>query len=279
MKENTRIYTLALVALLTLSAYLLADTVDAMVGRSLDATAKVTIPVNQERAGIEARRELSDYSSILERGLFGDGKAPSAGRAAAAAETSVFTLIGTIEGESFAGAVLQDATNIQAFYRINQKLPDGSMIVKVGRDRITLRRADGEKIELSIVDDTKIVNIASRGQASSGVRRLSEGKFMVDQREVAASTENLSQVLTQARALPFVESGKTIGFRLSEIVPGSLYEKIGLVNGDVIQRVNAEDVSDPAKFFQMYQGLKDERQISIDLLRNGQRQTLNYEIR
>jgi general secretion pathway protein C len=279
MKENTRIYTLALVALLTLSAYLLADTVDAMVGRSLDATAKVTTPVNQERAGIEPRKELSDYSSILERGLFGDGKAPSAGKAASAAEASVFTLIGTIEGESFAGAVLQDATNIQAFYRINQKLPDGSIIVKVGRDRITLRRADGEKIELSIVDDTKIVNVASRGQAGSGVRRISEGKFMVDQREVASSTENLSQVLTQARALPFVESGKTIGFRLSEIVPGSLYEKIGLVNGDVIQRVNAEDVSDPAKFFQMYQGLKDERQISIDLLRNGQRQTLNYEIR
>jgi general secretion pathway protein C len=278
MKENTRIYTLALVALLTLSAYLLADTVDAMVGRSLDATAKVAIPANQERAGIEPRKELSDYSSILERGLFGDGKAPSAGKASAA-EASVFTLIGTIEGESFAGAVLQDATNIQAFYRINQKLPDGSMIVKVGRDRITLRRADGEKIELSIVDDTKIVNIASRGQAGNGVRRISEGKFMVDQREVASSTENLSQVLTQARALPFVEGGKTIGFRLSEIVPGSLYEKIGLVNGDVIQRVNAEDVSDPAKFFQMYQGLKDERQISIDLLRNGQRQTLNYDIR
>ena len=278
MKENTRIYTLALVALLTLSAYLLADTVDAMVGRSLDATAKVTAPVNQERAGIEPRKELSDYSSILERGLFGDGKAPSAGRASAA-EPSVYTLIGTIEGESFAGAVLQDATNIQAFYRINQKLPDGSVIIKVGRDRITLRRPDGEKIELSVADDTKIVNMASRGAVGSGVRKLSDGKFMVDQREVASSTENLSQVLTQARALPFVEAGKTVGFRLSEIVPGSLYEKIGLVNGDVIQRVNAEDVSDPAKFFQMYQGLKDERQISIDLLRNGQRQTLNYDIR
>jgi general secretion pathway protein C len=278
MKENTRIYTLALVALLTLSAYLLADTVDAMVGRSLDATAKVTAPVNQERAGIEPRRELSDYSSILERGLFGDGKAPATGRATAA-ESSVFTLIGTIEGENFAGAVLQDATNIQAFYRINQKLPDGSMIIKVGRDRITLRKPDGEKIELSIADDTKIVNTVSRGQAASGVRRLSDGKYMVDQREVASSTENLNQVLTQARALPFVEGGKTVGFRLSEIVPGSLYEKIGLVNGDVIQRVNTEDVSDPAKFFQMYQGLKDERQISIDLLRNGQRQTLNYDIR
>jgi general secretion pathway protein C len=47
----------------------------------------------------------------------------------------------------------------------------------------------------------------------------------------------------------------------------------------VIQKVNAQDVDDPGKFFQLYQGLKEEKSISIDLMRNGQRQTLNYEIR
>jgi general secretion pathway protein C len=102
---------------------------------------------------------------------------------------------------------------------------------------------------------------------------------MVDQREVTASTENVNQLLTQARALPYMEQGKTVGFRISEIVPGSLYEKIGLLNGDIIQKINSQDVDDPAKFFQMYQSLKEERSISIDLMRGGQRQTLNYEIR
>ena len=43
---------------------------------------------------------------------------------------------------------------------------------------------------------------------------------MLDQREVAASTENMSQILTQARALPYMEAGKTVGFRISEIVAG-----------------------------------------------------------
>jgi general secretion pathway protein C len=89
----------------------------------------------------------------------------------------------------------------------------------------------------------------------------------------------MSQILTQARALPYLENGKTTGFRLSEIVPGSIYEKIGLQNGDVIQKVNSQDVDDPGKFFQLYQGLQNEQNISIDVLRGGQRQTLNYEIR
>jgi len=277
MKESSKTYTFALIALLTLSAYLCADTVDAMIGRSLDAAPKFTGPIDRERAGIVPRRELSDYSTILERGLFGDGKGPSSGPAAVESYTA-YTLIGTIEGESFAGAVLADAANQQAFYRRGEKLPDGAQLVKVNRDQVSLKRPDGVTVEIQLVDDTKIVNIA-KAVPGSGVRKLSEGKYMVDQREVASSTENLNQILTQARALPFIEQGKTVGFRISEIVPGSIYEKIGLVNGDVIQRVNSQSVDDPGKFFQLYQGLKDEKQVSIDLLRNGQRQTVNYDIR
>lgn len=275
MKENKKIYSLVLVALLTVSAYFLADTVDAVIGRSLDAAPRFTTPLERDRAAIEPRRELSDYFSVLERGLFGEGKGPSS---APAAETSAYKLIGTIEGEVFSGAVLEDTTG-QAFYRIHQKLPDGSQIIKVGRDRITIKRSDGGTIELQVVDDTKIVNMTKPGSGGPGVRKLSEGKWIVDQREVTAGTENVNQLLTQARALPYMEQGKTVGFRISEIVPGSLYEKIGLQNGDVIQKVNSQDVDDPAKFFQMYQNLKEERNVSIDLIRGGQRQTLNYEIR
>ncbi|MHB8845616.1 MAG: type II secretion system protein GspC [Nitrospirota bacterium] len=276
MNKDAKLYTFALLSLLTLSAYLLADTVDAMIGRSLDASAKVTRPLNEERAGIQARKELSDYSSILERGLFGESKGPSS--SPAAAEFTAYTLIGTIEGESFAGAVLADTANLQAFYRLGQRLPDGSQIVKVRRDRVALKRSDGSTVEIQIVDETKIVNVA-KAVPGSGVRKMGDGKFMVDQREVASSTENLSKILTQARALPYMEAGKTVGFRISEIVPGSIYDKIGLLNGDVVQRVNSQDVNEPGKFFQLYQGLKDEKSISIDLLRNGQRQSLNYDIR
>jgi general secretion pathway protein C len=277
MKEEKTIYTLVLVALLTVSAYFLADTMDAMIGRSLDAAPKFTTPLERDRVSLQPRRELSEYSSILDRGLFGEGKGPSGGPAAA--ESVSYKLIGTIEGQQFAGAVLEDSTG-QSFYRINQKLPDGSTIVKVLRDKVSIRRSDGVTVGLEVVDETKIVSIQKPGtNGGAGVRKLSDGKWMVDQKEVLASTENINQILTQARALPFQEQGKTVGFRISEIVPGSIYEKIGLQNGDVIQRVNSQDVDDPAKFFQLYQGLKNERSISIDLIRSGQRQTLNYEIR
>jgi general secretion pathway protein C len=277
MKEEKTIFTISLVLLLTLSAYFLADTVDAVIGRSLDAATQFTGPLGQERPLLEPRRELSDYTSILERGLFGEGKGPSG---ATSSEASAFRLIGTIEGEHFAGAVLEDASGVQNFYRIHEKMPDGSQIVKVQRDKITIRRPDGGAFDLQIIDDTRIVSVSKPGAGvTGGVRKLSEGKWAVDQREVASNTENLSQILTQARTLPYLENGKIVGFKINDIMPGSIFEKIGIQNGDVIQKINAQDMNDPGKFFQLYQGLKEEKNITVDLMRAGQRQTLNYEIR
>jgi general secretion pathway protein C len=276
MKENKSLYTFALVALLTVSAYFLADTVDAMIGRSLEAAPKFTTPQERNRSVLEPRKELSDYSSILDRGLFGEGKGPSSGPAVQAAN---YKLIGTIEGGIFSGAVFEDSTG-QVFCRLHEKLQDGSQLVKVMRDKVTLRRPEGSTIDVQVVDDDKIVNMQTPGgNSAGGVKKLSDSKYMVDQREMLASTENMGQILTQARALPYMEQGKTVGFKISEIVPGSIYEKIGLQNGDVIQKVNSQEVDDPAKFFQLYQGLRNERNIAIDLIRGGVRQTLNYDIR
>lgn len=267
---------MALVALLTISAYFLADTVDAFIGHSLEASPKFAGLAGQGVSALQPHRELSAYSSIMERGLFGDGKGPSS--SPVAQDATSYKLIGTVEGNVFSGAVLADSAG-QAFYRLNRKLPDGSILIRVMRNKITLRRSDNTNIDLEIVDDNKIVGMPTRGVSGAGVKKLSDGRFMVDQKEILASTENINQVLTQARAVPYLEQGKTTGFRISEIVPGSIYSRIGLQNGDVVQRVNSQSLEDPGKFFQLYQGLRNERSISIDLMRGGQHLTLNYEIR
>ncbi len=274
MKEMKKLYTATLLALLTVSAYFLADTVDTIIGRSLDAAVPPPSSFHRGNSVVLPSRELSSYASVLERGLFGDGAKPSISVAAVASTT--YKLIGTVEGETFAGAVLDDGTG-QVFCQLNRKLPDGSILTKVIRNKVVLRRPDGVDVNVEIVDDTKI--IVMQQNSNAGVKRGPNGTFVMDQREVLASTKNMSQVLMQARALPYVEGGKTVGFRINEIVPGSIYTKMGLQNGDVIQRVNSQELDNPAKFFQLYQGLQNERSIAIDLIRNGQPQTLNYEIR
>ena len=63
---------------------------------------------------------------------------------------SVYRLIGTVEGKAFIGAVLDDSTGIQSFYRLHERLPDGSQVAKVQSDSILIKRSDGTSYELYI---------------------------------------------------------------------------------------------------------------------------------
>ncbi|MEK6745239.1 MAG: hypothetical protein AABZ15_16610 [Nitrospirota bacterium] len=65
-----------------------------------------------------------------------------------ASRQSAFRLVGTIEGGPFTGAVIDDTKNPQAFYRLHEKLPDESQIVKVQSDSIVLKWPDGTRTEL-----------------------------------------------------------------------------------------------------------------------------------
>ncbi|MGH2617760.1 MAG: PDZ domain-containing protein, partial [Thermomicrobiales bacterium] len=69
------------------------------------------------------------------------------------------------------------------------------------------------------------------------------------------------------------------GFRVFSIKPQSLIDRLGLKNGDIIQRVNGVELSDPSTALTLLQDLQGNSQMRIDVLRNQQPVTLSYEIR
>jgi hypothetical protein len=69
---------------------------------------------------------------------------------------AAFRLVGTIEGgQGFTGAVLDDDSGSQTFYHIREPLPDGSQIVRIQSDKVTIRKNDGSSYELFLVQSTK----------------------------------------------------------------------------------------------------------------------------
>ena len=62
-------------------------------------------------------------------------------------------LVGTIISKMFIGAVIKDAKGEQSFYRIHDKLPDGSQIVKVTDDHIALKGPDGSLFTMFILHE------------------------------------------------------------------------------------------------------------------------------
>ena len=111
------------------------------------------------------------------------------------------------------------------------------------------------------------------------VKQVSDTQWILDRTSILANTRNLNRFLMQARAVPCMKRGRIAGFRITRISLGSLYEKIGLRNGDVLLRINMRNLDNPAKLFSLYKEMRNERHISLLLSRNGQNQTFNYDIR
>jgi len=58
--------------------------------------------------------------------------------------------------------------------------------------------------------------------------------------------EGAAAIFNQARILPKYQSGKMEGIELSQIKADSVFEKIGLINGDVITSINGLLIDDPS---------------------------------
>ncbi len=110
------------------------------------------------------------------------------------------------------------------------------------------------------------------------VEQVSDTRWTLDRASFPTNTRDLKRILLQARAVPSVKQGRTVGFRITGISHGGFYEKIGLRNGDVLRRINMQNLDDPAKLFKLYQEMRNKRHISIFLSRNGQNQTFDYDI-
>lgn len=107
------------------------------------------------------------------------------------------------------------------------------------------------------------------------IKKVGENQYVIRRQDIQKATGNLNALATQARIIP---SRKENGFRILNIRNGSLYQKIGIQNGDVIKSINGIDISSPDKALEAYSRLQSASKISIDIVRRGGNETLEYTI-
>src|SRR5439155_995696 len=120
---------------------------------------------------------------------------------------------------------------------------------------------------------------APAARADDRIRRTAENAFVVDRREVAGAVDNVSGLMTQLRAVAEVREGRPAGFRLFQIRDDSLFAKLGLRNGDVVERVNGAQVADPTALLGFLQRLRTEPRVALDIVRGDAPRTLVYDLR
>jgi type II secretion system protein C len=198
-----------------------------------------------------------------------------------------YILMGTITGPGgHSWAILQEkGSRKQHFFRMHGNV-DGGRIVKVSRNQIQIER-DGKRETLTLSVEKTASRPAGkllpppRPAHSKGpeVKRLSANRFLVNREDVTAAVGNINQFMTQARLRPHFEMGKPSGYAVSEIVPGSLMEKLGLKNKDIIKKVNGLLVTRPEEVMQAYAQLQRDSNIEVEVERGGRTEVLRYEIR
>lgn len=124
----------------------------------------------------------------------------------------------------------------------------------------------------------KTKGASPKDEMGKGIKKVGGNSYEVEQSEIDGALANLSKLATQARVVPAFEGGESIGFKLFSIRPNSLYAKIGLKNGDIVTRINGYEINSPDKALEIYQKLKDSKQINVDLKRRGKATTLDYAI-
>src|SRR5512139_1537741 len=221
---------------------------------------------------------------------------PAAGKGVETASRTKFVLVGTIVSStpSARRAILwAEGMKEPRAYRESEEVEPGAVLAAVERDKVFLARGtEWEKLDLLPVGSRSRAPASppaapqpSAAQASSQpagdirVTRLSDSQFSIDEGGVAQLTGNFNQFMTQVRLVPYFEGNKSAGYRIAAVRPGTTFEKLGFQGGDVLQQVNGLDVSSPDKMYTIFQNLKDEKKVTVSILRQGQKNTLTYEIR
>jgi type II secretion system protein C len=68
------------------------------------------------------------------------------------------------------------------------------------------------------------------------------------------------------------------GFQISKITKESVFEKIGLKEGDIIKAINNNQLKSYADAFKVYNNINNTNYLNIEILRNNEKMELNYEI-
>ena len=89
----------------------------------------------------------------------------------------------------------------------------------------------------------------------------------------------MQSLLQQARAVPEAGPDGTIrGFKIVEIQPGSIFDKIGIRLNDTILGVNGQPITSPQQAMDRFQELRSANEIKVTVDRGGSEKTLNYTI-
>jgi general secretion pathway protein C len=242
-----------------------------------------------------AQKMRSEYGRITDRNIFNsDGIIPNplsapegemfADNGPAVKSNLPLNLIGTIvhvnPGKSVATIQLR-TTNEVIPYLPNDEIANIATLIRVERRKAIIRNTQTSRLEyIEIPEDTRIT-FAKTPATTTGVFTNDGQTTSIKRSDLNNYLKNLPDLLQQATAVPNIvpgTGGEVDGFKMLGIEPNSVFSQIGLKVGDVIKVVKGEKFNSPAKAMELYNQLRNEGHIELEIERDGKETSLNFNI-
>ncbi len=231
---------------------------------------------------------LPDLQSMLAVKLFGQPPQQAKPVAAVAPRAKpaikrplTLKLLGTVVAGAGSAAIIaiKPGAEQQAYF-IGDTIQAGVILQSVEASSIVVNRG-GTLERISLEEGGKLSSspIATTISPTTSQRPARNMNKTMSRSHLQKQLNNFPALLSQARAVPHFVNGKIGGFSVSNIVPGSLYQQAGLLNGDIIVSVNGENITGAQQAMSIYTKLKSSPSLDLELIRAGSMQNIHYNIR
>jgi len=232
------------------------------------------------------RPPLNDYRAVKDRNIFGSLEEASEGVRPSDIETLEPTtlkiaLLGTVAGDKQTAVAVIEETDKrrQGLYKVGDSVQD-AIVKMILRGKVVLRVGDKDEVltmEESSSERASPSKTEKEGRVSRAPRRGTS--ITLRRSDIQKSLGNINTLLSQVRIRPHFTDGRADGLALSHIKAGSIFAKLGLRDGDIVQGVDDSRIESPDDILSFYNKLRSGSRISLQINRNGRQRTINYRLR
>ena len=255
------------------------------------------IPIKEKVEIIPRENPLfpGKHKIIVERNIFGSSGLSPAKENPQREKTeppisiikSQFRLLATVAGdEELACAVIENLkSKMQNIYKTGDNI-GGAQIERIERNKVVvLYRERHEVLTLNImckvldpVDKDEEPVIAHEQNATESVKVVSPLERGIEKRAFVAQVPAIEVFLEKMEAAPYIINGQQEGLSITGLDGLSMAGYFGFKNGDVIQNVNGQALTDKQKVFQVLKKARSQSSLNVQLLRNKQKMDLSFEL-
>jgi len=225
------------------------------------------------------KEPLSYFNMITDRNLFGSTQKEASEQVKAPEVETLeptslkIVLLGTVTGnEQNTVAVIEETgKKRQDLYRVGDSVQN-AIVKMILRGKVVLRV--GDRDEILIMEESSSSTIEKGGKPPQSVN--TERTITVKRSDLDKSLQDINQLLSNVRIRPHFKDGVADGLVITRIMADSIFSRLGIRNGDIVQEINGNPIENPDHILSMYNDMRSGSPISIQIMRRGQQQTLNY---